>query len=271
MKCFRLVIIVTYLSIICALFSGVSSVVFALNQDEARVSVAWSTKTPYQGSNPIVTVFFINDSPETLTIDYFGLNFDWMGSNSFVGLVLSDDPVFIPAYGNQYFPPVTVQIPEDASLGPHSYFVGINGEQNESTDFSWNSSTITLVVELSGQDVYSGLVTQVASDIAEAVDAEYQSPEAQSLLEQAENTYSQALSYANQENWDQAISALQTTSVYLDQADAEEQNYDESKSAQYLLLIVVVVVVILVVAVLIVIRVMKKRSQLPSINQPNET
>ena len=249
----------TYLSIICALFSGVSSVVFALNQDEARVSVAWSTKTPYQGSNPIVTVFFINDSPETLTIDYFGLNFDWMDSNSFVGLVLSDDPVFIPAYGNQYFPPVTVQIPEDASLGPHSYFVGINGVQNESTDFSWNSSTITLVVELSGQDVYSGLVTQVASDIAEAVDAEYQSSEAQSFLDQAEIEYSQALSYANEENWVEAFSTLQTASSYLEQADTEEQNYVEPKSEEDPLLIIVGAAVVVLVAVLTVILVMKKR------------
>ena len=268
MRCFRLVLIVTSLSIICALFSGVSSVVFALNQDAARVSVAWSTKTPYQGSNPIVTVFFINDSPETLTIDYFGLNFDWMDSKSFVGFDLSDDPVFIPAYGNQYFPPVTVQIPEDASLGPHSYFVGIDGVQNESTDFSWSSPIITLVVQSSGQDVYNGLVNQVAINIAEAVEAEYQSSDAQLFLEQAENSYSQALSYANQENWDNAISALQTASNYLEQADTEEQNYVDLKSEEDSLIIIVGVAIIIVVAVLIVIWVMNKRKQPPSINQP---
>ena len=269
MKRFRLVLTVTCLSIIiCAIFSGA---VFALDQDKARVSVAWSSETPYRGSSQNVTVLFINDNSEELTIYYFCLHFDWMDSDRFVGYDLSTDPVIVPAYGSHNFSPLTLQIPENASIGPHSYFVGIDGAQGESTNFSWDSLTLTVVVQNSVQDVYSGLVTQVVSDIAEAVDAEYQSSEAQSLLEQAENAYSQALSYANQENWDQAISALQTTSVYLDQADAEEQNYDESKSDQYLLLIVVVVVVILVVAVLIVIRVMKKRSQLPSINQPNET
>lgn len=271
MKRFRLVLIVTCLSIICVLFSGVSGVVFALDQDEARVSVAWSSETHYQGSSPTVTVLLISDSSEELTLYYFGLHFDWMDSNRFVGHDLSADPVIIPAYGSQILYPVTLQIPEDVSVGSHSYFVGIDGVQGESTSFSWDSSTLTLVVQNSGQDVYSGLVTQVASDITEAVDAEYQSSEAQSLLDQAENAYSQALSYANEENWVEALSALQTASSYLEQADTEEQNYVEPKSEQDPLLIIVGAAVVVVVAVLIVILVMKKRRQPLSINQPTET
>lgn len=269
MKLFRLVLVVTCLSIICALFSGVSGVVFALDQNEARVSVFWSSETQYQGSSPTAIVLFISNSSEELTLYYFGLHFDWMVSDRFVGHDLSNNPVIIPAYGSQNFSPVTIQIPEDASVSPHSYFVGIDGVQGESTSFSWDSSTLTLVIQNSGQDVYTGLVTQVASDIAEAVNTDYQSSEAKSFLEQAENAYSQALSYANEENWDEAISALQTASIYLEQADAEEQNYVAPKSAQDPLLIIGVAVVVLV-AFLIVILVMKKRRQTPSINQPTE-
>jgi len=269
MKCFRLVLIVTCLSIIiCALFSGV---VFALDPNEARVSVAWSSETPYRGSSPTVTVLVISDSSEELTIYYFGLHFDWMDSDRFVGYDLSADPVIVPAYGSQNFSPVTLQIPENVSIGSHSYFVGIDGVQGESTSFSWDSLTLTLVVQNSGQDVYSGLVTQVASNITEAVDAEYHSSEAQSLLAQAENVYSQALSYANEENWTEAISALQTASIYLEQANTQEQNYVEPTSEQDPLLIIVGVTVVVVVAVLIVILLMKKRRQPPSINQPTET
>jgi len=268
MKRFRLELIVTCLSIICALFSGV---VVALDQDEVRVTVAWSSETHYQGSIQTFSVFLISDSSEELTLYYFGLHSDWMDSDRFIGFDLSADPVIIPAYGSQLLPPVTFQIPEDAGVGPHSYFIGIDGVQGVSTSFSWDSSTLTLVVQKSGLEVYSGLVTQVASDITEAVDAEYQSSEAQSLLDQAKNAYSQALSYANEENWVEAFSALQTASSYLEQADTEEQNYVEPKSEEDPLLIIVGAAVVVVVAVLIVILVMKKRRQPISINQPTET
>jgi len=256
MKRFHLVLIVTCLNIICALFSGV---VFALDQDEARVSVAWSSETHYQGSSPTVTVLLISDSSEELTLYYFGLHSDWMDSDRFIGFDLSADPVIIPAYGSHLFPTVTFQIPEDAIVGPHSYFIGIDGVQGESTSFSWDSSTLTLLVQKSGIDVYSGLVTQVASDITEAVDAEYQSSEAQSLLDQAENAYSQALSYANEENWVEAFSALQTASSYLEQADTEEQNYVEPKSQQDPLLIIVGVAVVVVMAVLIITLIVRRK------------
>ncbi|GAG34315.1 unnamed protein product, partial [marine sediment metagenome] len=103
MKRFHLVIIVTCLSIICTLFSGV---VFALDQDEVRVSVAWSSETHYQGSIPTFSVFLISNSSEELTLYYVGLHSDWMDSDRFIGYDLSADPVIIPAYGNQLLPPV---------------------------------------------------------------------------------------------------------------------------------------------------------------------
>ena len=89
-------------------------------------------------------------------------------------------------------------------------------------------------------------------------------------MDQAENAYSQALSYANEENWVEAFSALQTASSYLEQADTEEQNYVQLKSEDDSLLIIVGAAVVVLVAVLIVILVMKKRQPL-SINQPTET
>ena len=123
MKRFHLVLIVTCLNIICALFSGV---VFALDQNEVRVTVAWSSETHYQGSSQTFSVFLINDSSEELTLYYFGLHSDWMDSDRFIGYDLSANPVIIPAYGSQLLPPVTLQIPEDAGVGPRSYFIVID-------------------------------------------------------------------------------------------------------------------------------------------------
>lgn len=268
MKPFRLMVIVACFSIICALFSGVGS---ALDQDEASVSLIWSNQTPYQGSSVTVSVFFASNCPEELTIYYLGLHFDWMALNSFVGRDLSDDPVTIPSYGSHIFSPMIILIPEDARVGIHSYFVGIDGLQGESTSFSWDSQTLMLTIKDSEEKVYNELVTRVASNITEAVNATYQSSEAQSLLEQAENAYAQALSLANEENWEKAISALQNASTYLDQADVEEQNYIEAKSQQDQLLIIVGVVVVVVVAVLIIIlMVRRKRKHTAPVGQRTE-
>ena len=268
MKRFHLVIIVTCMSIICTLFSGV---VFALDQDEIRITVAWlPIETHYQGSSSTFSLFLISTSSEELTIYYFGIHSDWMDPDSFIGYDLSANPVVIPAFGNQLLPEATFSIPDDVSVGPHSYFIGIDGVQGVSTSFSWDSSTYSLVVQTSGLEAYSGLVSQVTSEITEAVNAEYQSLDAQSLLDQAENAYSQALSYANEANWVEAVSALQRASSYLEQADTGEQNYVEPKSEEDPLLIIVGAAAVVLVAVLIVILVLKKRRPPLSINQPTE-
>ena len=269
MKPFRPVLIVACFSIICALFSGV---VYALDQDEARVSVAWSSETLYRGSSVIVNILFISDCAEELTIYCVGLHFDWMAPDTFVGRDLSDAPVTISSYGSYTFDPMTISIPETASVGTHSYFVGINGIQGEFTEFSWDSQTLMLLIQVSRKEAYNELKTNVASNITEAVNAAYQSSEAQSLIEQAENAYAQALSLANEEKWEEAISALQDASTYLEQADVEEQNYIEAKSQQDPLLIIVGVVAVVVVAVLIIIlMVRRKRKQTAPVDQPTET
>ena len=266
MKPFRLVVIVASFSIFFAAFCGV---VFALDQDEVRVSVAWSSEIYSRGSSQTVTVLLISDSSEQLTINYFGLHVDWMDSDQFIGSDLSDDPVIIPAYGNEYFSPITIQIPEDVSVGPHSYFLGIDGIQGVSTSFSWDSPTLTLVVQNSGIDIYSELVNKVGGNISEAVNANYQSSEAKSLLNQAQNVYDQALSLGNEEKWNEAISTLQDASTYLKQADNEEQKHIETNTQQDTLLIIVGVAV--VVTVLIITLVMIKRKQNPIVDQQTKT
>ena len=150
MKLFRLVLIVACFSIICVLFCGVG---YALEQDEAVVSVMWSSQTLYQSSNVTATVFFASDSSEELTIYYLGLHFDWMAPDSFVGLNISNDPVTIPSYGSHTFNPMIIHIPEDASVGAHNYFVGVDGLQGESTSFFWDSQPRTLLIQDSEEEI----------------------------------------------------------------------------------------------------------------------
>ena len=135
MKLFRLILIVACFSIICALFIGVGS---ALDQDEALVSPMWSSETLYQGSNVNVSIFFVNLYSEELAIYSVSLHFDWMTSDSFVGFDMSNNPVIIPSNGDHVFNPMLINIPEDVSVGTHSYFARIEGLQGESTVFSWD-------------------------------------------------------------------------------------------------------------------------------------
>jgi len=257
MKLCRLVLTVACLSLICSLFSCVG---FGLDQNEARVTMVWSDETPSPGNLVTVTVMFINDSPKDLSLYYFGLNFDWMESDQFVGHDLSDDPVTVQANGGyQYFSAVTVQIPEDATVGAHSYFVGIDGFEGDSDVFSWDSPTKVVSVVDSWQEIYTELVAQVAINISDVEAVDYNSPEAQSFLAQAQYAYSQALTYANQQNWEDAISSLQSSSLYLEQANTEEANYVEPEPEQDLLLIILGVVAVAVAVIVVVIFLMRKK------------
>jgi hypothetical protein len=151
MKAFRLAFIVACFGIICALFSGVGS---ALEQNEADVSLNWSSESLYPDSNAMVTVFFVSRCSEELAIFQLGLHFDWMASENFATLNMSDSPVVIPSNGNHVFDPFIIHIPKDVSVGTHSYFVRIGGLQGETTYFNWEDSyTRTLQIQGSEEEI----------------------------------------------------------------------------------------------------------------------
>ncbi len=146
MKLSQLLLTVNCLSIIFVLF-GVG---FALEQDEARVTPIWSNETPDLGSSVLLNIFYINDYVEEVTIERIGVHLDWMEQDSFVGLNLSNNPVTVSSSGSYAFQPITVVIPNDVSYGIHSYFIGVDGIQGESTSFSWDSLTRTIQIQPAG-------------------------------------------------------------------------------------------------------------------------
>jgi hypothetical protein len=154
MKPSRLLLILACFSIICVLFSGIVS---ALEQDEARITPIWQpTETPTPGSIVMLTIFFINDYSEPLTIERVGVHIDWMEEEGFLGHDMSDNPVTVQSSDGAYFPPINVQVPQDASIGDHPYFVGVEGILANSTEFSWDSQTRTLQIQSSGEDGTNG-------------------------------------------------------------------------------------------------------------------
>ncbi|MBT0160459.1 hypothetical protein G4O51_10800 [Candidatus Bathyarchaeota archaeon A05DMB-2] len=257
MKTGHLLVVAGCLVVICAMFSGVVS---ALSQEEASASVFWQPQAPLPGSTATATIFFINNSPDTLTIERVGLHFDWMASG-FLGLTLSN-PVTVPSQGTHTFDPMLISIPVNVTLGFHTYYVGIDGVQGESTALSWDSTELMILIGTGGssQETYNTLKTQISADLSSA---NYKSPEAKSLKNQAQTKFDQALELAKEENWAAAIAALQGASSLLAQADTAEQNYKPSFWDQYLLIIIVGVVAAVVVAILLVLLMVRRRRKQP--------
>ena len=89
---------------------------------------------------------------------------------------------------------------------------------------TWNSQTFTMQV-YTAEVAYNQLLPQVMNKIMEAQKANYQNPEAKTLLQNATATYNQATSLANQSQWQAATLDLQNASTLLDNASAKEQTY----------------------------------------------
>lgn len=263
MKLNRLVFVIICLSIISAFLIGPT---IALEENEATATAFWLTEPINQGSIETVTIFFVNNSPQELQIYLVGLHFDWMETDQFVGNNLSNDPVVIPSYESYTFNSIAVDIPADTSLGSHNYFVGIDGLEG-GEDFSWNSPTFNLIVQNSAEITYNNLKTTISNKISEAVAENYRSSEAQSLLGQAQNAYSQAISSADSSNWDYAISLLQSASNYIEQAEVKEEEFIETSGSIDPLVILIGIGVIVIVVLVIIIFVRQKRMKTVSKEQ----
>jgi hypothetical protein len=268
----RLMLTVTAISLICILCC---SLVSALNQDEASVTLFPPNLTGYPGDTISVTITFKSNYAEQLRIYTIGLHFDWMPSDSFSGHDLSDNPATVPRQGSYVFDPIVIQIPLNATAGAHSYFVGIDGTEGLSASyFSWNSSSFTIQVHGFTEKIYNELLPSVQNKLNGANSANYESSEAQSLLQQAQSAFENATSSANDGKWNVAIEGLLIADDFLDQANEAEQRSDEQRAALQNLLFyvaIIAIVVIIVVSIIFVV-VRKRRKQTESgADQPVET
>lgn len=242
----------------CLFWSLCSGIVFGFDTNDGAVTVTFSDETPAQGTVILINVLFTNLGTEDLEVQYFGINFDWMESTRFAGLDLSENPIIISAGETHTFSPVTVEIPSDVSVGSHSYFVGLNGFEGQ-TEVEWDSIPEVIVIQDLWQDTYADLLDEVAQNMTIAENLTYNSPQAQSFLEQAQNSYSAASDYATQQNWEEAISALQSASVYLGQAETEEENYIEPEPEMDLTLIILGISAVAVVVILVAVVMLRRK------------
>ena len=259
MKGFPLALIAISIGIICIFNVGLVS---ALEDENISITPSWSKATPSQGDSVTVTLRLTSTSSEQIRIYRVGLHFDWMAEGSYFTLDLTSDPVTVPSQGLQIFDSLAIQIPADASIGSHSYYVAIDGaEAPYYESFSWDSSSFTVEILESGSKLYDAMLTQVNANISSAVNAGYQSSEAKSLLTQAQTERAEAFVLASSGDWDEAISKLQDAFSHLQQAEAAEQQ--AAGTGPLTLLLYGGIIAAVVVIVVVIVMVMRRKRKTP--------
>jgi len=255
-KMFVKFFIITLLCI--ALWSSVPSV-YGLYQNEITLSFNWSKSTYYQGDSGAVTISLISTCGDELEFTWVGIHFAWMQEGYYYNLDLSSNTQRIPSGGFIAFSSISFSIPSDAQIGWNEYYVLINYNEHHWYGWlggTWTSSDTLILIHDAYEKTYNDLEPQVSSAIGTAQSANYESSDAKSLLSQAVNEYNLAVSLANQGNWQDGVSHLNTAQSLLTQAPAKEQAYQEQKRFQQQLFIIggAILAIVIVAIVLIVIR-----------------
>lgn len=123
-------------SLLIVIFASVSIVSAATMQGTA--TGYWSVAKPSPGTQVTVTVNFQSSSSTTLYVYAVGIHGDWMESGRFAGPDYSDNPQVVQTNG-LIAPQIVLQIPASANLGSHSYYIGIDGVDENGDSFSWDS------------------------------------------------------------------------------------------------------------------------------------
>jgi len=257
LKRFEVLYALVSFSLVLSLFCGVGN---ALEQTDLTSYVVLTSQNAYPGHSMIASIYIKNSNSDILTIQYVGVQFDWMASDQFFGFDLSSDPIVLAPSVEQFLDQISIFVPEDTPLGEHNYFVGIDGLEGEEA-FSWDSQTFTLIVQDPKKEEYNGLLTQMSTNITAYENKNYQSLTAQSLLDKAKSAYEQAIVYGDQSSWDEAVSMLNNALSYFEQADVAEQQYLTEQSSQETLLITVGVAAVALVVILAIIYLMKRTKE----------
>lgn len=216
------------IALVCfALFSF--PLVRGLSRNEISLSFEWSNSAYYQGDYGGVTISLNSTCDNELEFTWVGIHFAWMRENSYHILDLSSNPMKIPSGGFCTFLDIDFSVSSNASVGWNGYYVRIHYNEGGTSGRVWTSPTYQINIHDAYEKTYNDLRPQVLSEIESA---DYESPDAKSLLSQAVNEYDLAVSLANQEKWKEAVSNLQTASNLLAQASAKEEEYQSQQQQQ---------------------------------------
>ena len=227
MKISRLTKSLMFASLVCLTLISVPSAQ-SLAQNEITLSFNWSKSIYYQGDSGSVTISLKSTCGDELEFTWVGIHFAWMQVNYYSSLDLSSNPQRIPSGGSITFSSISFSVPSSAPVGWNQYYVYIQCKEHHWygwTSETWTSSTSQIYIHDAYEKTYNDLRPQVLSKITGAQSANYESPDAKSLLLQASNEYNLAVSLVNQGKWQDAVSHLQTASNFVTQASSKEEQY----------------------------------------------
>jgi hypothetical protein len=140
--------LITTIAVMLLVFA-VGGFVAAQTADESFVRGILSNPNPNAGDTITVSIFYHNNSTETVTLDYAGVHFDWMPTDSLYGFNASSSNIQV-ASGHDYFfqQPINIKVPTNAN-GNHTYYAGIDGHTS-STAVSLSSDPAPFLVNGNG-------------------------------------------------------------------------------------------------------------------------
>ncbi|MDI9576995.1 MAG: LamG domain-containing protein [Thermoproteota archaeon] len=124
------------------------NVISGLGDSDAAVIGHISNSSPKPGDAIYVTVTFQSYINEPIRVLRVGFHGDWMGDQEFQGPNLMNNPVTVEAKGS-YSTQFLIIVPSQVSVGSHNYIVGVDGSDQLSNTYSWDSPNYTLQVETS--------------------------------------------------------------------------------------------------------------------------
>lgn len=235
------------------LFFQENSLVLGLNQNEASIELNWSQKSYFQGEYGALTMTFQSQCPEELKINKIYLNFNWTTTQETKTIDLLEDPIGIPSNDNITLNPITFQVPQNATEGTQKLIIRFEGMQHGLLwyDFEWLSNSTQIEIKTDYQLLYTKKNSEVFTNLNEAKNADYQNQEAKDLLTDASTEYNLVLSLANQKQWQDAISHLEQTQDYLNQAKEKEQQISTEELVTTATVIIVLILVGLLVSIVL--------------------
>lgn len=269
----KLVILFLISSLIILSFSNIA---ISLDSGDAFAIVTWESSTLYQGDFVPARISFTSDFSRPIKIYYVGIHFDWMSSDNFQGRDLSTNPITVPAFGTHSFDIMMFSIPTTAFVGDHQYYVGIDGSYTEvdggvEIGFSWDSRIFTLNVFDSTQKSYSELDSEVSNKLNQTRQLVYDSPQANSLILQAETAYAAAKNHSSNNQFSEAIVSLNVASNYIDQANTEEQIFDQQQQEQSQIILILSIGIAAIIIIVILFIFVSKKQKAKRINESTPT
>jgi hypothetical protein len=140
-KTLKLVALITLIVVICvSLGAG-----YVQAANEATITNTLSKYSVAPGESINVSVQIQSNVDVDLQILSIGIHGDWMDADQFLGANLAENPVTLSANG-VYSGSFIVTIPSSVSLGSHTYYIGVDAEDDSSNYYSLDSSESTLQV-----------------------------------------------------------------------------------------------------------------------------